>query len=200
MPAIDISQLARLDERDGPPPLEHDLLPASFAPRASPPVVRPAAPPVPAFAPPDQPGDEALGVERSTRAIRIDNQWQREKVAKQVAAATPPPPPRRRIGGVIAAVAAVAVVIAAVSVVLRYQHLPAPERPGVIHGTSSGSAISIRITAPEPIEVTVDGHRVGKTPVTLHRPPSAQPIQITSEHATRQIVPDRDQRVDLARP
>jgi len=83
---------------------------------------------------------------------------------------------------------------------MRYQRLPPPERPGIIHGTGAGSAISIQITAPEPIDVTVDGLRVGKTPVTLHRTPSTQPIQITSEHATRQIVPDHDQRVDLASP
>ncbi|MEO7731467.1 MAG: hypothetical protein ABIY55_10875 [Kofleriaceae bacterium] len=200
MPAIDISKLARLDELGGSPRVEDGSLPASFAPAAfaPPPVVGPAAPR--AFAPPHEADDQALGVERSTRAIRIDNEWQREKVAKQVAAATPPPPPPRRIGGVLAAVALIAAVIAGGVVILRYQRLPPPERPGIIHGTSAGSAISIKITAPEPIDVMVDGHRVGKTPITLHRPPSAQPLQITSAHATRQIVPDHDQRVDLAPP
>lgn len=201
MPEIDISKLAVLDELGRPPPVEDRSLPASFAPAAvAPPVVGPAAP---AFAPPHEAGaseDQALGVERSTRAIRIDNQWQREKIAKQVAAATPPPPPPRRIAGVLVAVAAIVAVIAAGVVVMRYQRLPPPERPGIIHGTGAGSAISIQITAPEPIDVTVDGLRVGKTPVTLHRTPSTQPIQITSEHATRQIVPDHDQRVDLASP
>jgi hypothetical protein len=205
MPEIDISKLARLDELGGPPPVEDRSLPASFAPAAfaPPPVVGPAAPHASAFAPPHEAGasdDQALGVERSTRAIRIDNQWQREKIAKQVAAATPLPPPPRRIGGVLVAVVAIAAVIAGGVVVLRYQRLPPPERPGIIHGTSAGSAISIQITAPDPIDVTVDGLRVGKTPVTLHRPPSTQPIQITSAHATRQIVPDHDQRVDLASP
>lgn len=203
MPAIDISKLARLDERGGPPPVEHvedNSLPANFAPAAfaPPPVVGPAAPA--AFGPPHEADDQALGVERSTRAIRIDSQWQREKVARQVAAATPPPPPPRRIAGVLAAVAVIAAVIAGGVVILRYQRLPPPERPGIIHGTSAGSAISIKISAPEPIDVTVDGHRVGKTPITLQRPPSAQPIQITSARATRQIVPDHDQRVDLAPP
>jgi hypothetical protein len=202
MPAIDISKLARLDELGGPPPLDDAMLPASFAPAAfaPPPVVGPAAPRLPAFAPPHEAEEEALGVERSTRAIRIERQWQHDKVAKQVAAATPPPPPPRRIAGVVAAVAAIAVVIAAVVVILRYQHLPPPERPGVIHGTSRGSAVSIRITASAPIDVTVDGHPAGKTPVTLQRPPSTQPIQITSEHATKQIVPDHDQIVDLSPP
>jgi hypothetical protein len=204
MPAIDISKLARLDELDRPPPGEAAMLPASFAPAAfAPPrVVGPAAPGVPAFAPHHEAetDDEALGVERSTRAIRIEREWQREKVAKQVAAAMPPPRPPRRIGGVLAAVAAIAVVIAAIVVILRYQHLPPPERPGQIHGTSAGSAISIRITAPAPIDVTIDGHRVGKTPVTLQRPASARSIQITSAQATRQIVPDHDQVVDLAPP
>jgi len=202
MPEIDISKLALLDELGGPPRVEDDSLPASFAPAAfaPPPVVGPAARPTPAFAPPHEADDQAIGVERSTRAIRIDNQWQREKTAKQVAAATPPPPPPRRIGGVLVALAAIAAVIAGVVVVMRYQRLPPPERPGIIHGTSAGSAISIKITAPAPVEVTVDGLRVGKTPVTLHRPRSTQPIQITSAHATRQIVPDRDQLVDLAPP
>jgi hypothetical protein len=189
MPEIDISKLALLDERDAPP---------SAAGAQSPSVVRPA---VPAFAPPHDPGaadDDALGVERSTRAIGIENQWSREKVARQAAAAAPPPRPPRRIAGVVVALVAIGAVIAALVVVMRYQRLPRPEMPGVTHGTGPGSAVSIQITAPDPIDVTVDGVRVGKTPITLHRPPSAQPIQITSEHGTKQIVPDRDQRVDLA--
>ncbi len=224
IPEIDISKLARLDERDTPTTASGEGAsiagdaPGAFAPPEA------FAPPdafVPdAFAPPvvgpthataargaSTPGraaqeddDEALGVERSTRAIRIDNQWQREKLAKQAAAAVPPPKPRRRIGGVLAAVAAIVAVIAAVVVIVGYQRVPPPRHPGssVPIRSVPTRSVSIRITADAPTEVKIDGQRAGKTPLTLQRPSSTRPIQITAPGVTRRIVPDRDQVVDLS--
>ncbi|MBC7978642.1 MAG: hypothetical protein H7138_26960, partial [Myxococcales bacterium] len=129
--------------------------------------------------------------ERSTRAIRLESQWQRDKLAKQAAASLPPPRPPRRIAGVLAAILAIVAVAAAVIVVLRYQRVPAPRHPG--------GGISIRITSFPPVEVTIDGQRAGRTPVTLQRSRSGRPILITGPHGTRQVVPDRDQVVDLSR-
>jgi len=195
MPEIDISKLARLDELEGratePPPPSPA---AAFASRAAPAVdVDPSA-----FVPPAEEGEDLVGVERSTRAIRIENQWAREKAVKQAVAALPPPKPRLRIAGVLAAVLAICAVVAAVVVILGYRRMPPPERPGIIHGTGQGSAISIRITAPAPVDVTVDGQRAGKTPLTLHRTRSTQAIEIVSPHGAKRIVPDRDQVVELA--
>ncbi len=195
MPEIDISKLALLDERDGPAPAPREAAasvvtsdvfapPDAFAPVVGPAGARPAPDPAPD-------NDAALGVERSTRAIRIESQWQRDKRAKQAAASAPPPRPPRRIAGVLAAILAIVAVAAAVVVLLRYQRVPAPRHPG--------GGVSIRITARPPVEVTVDGQRAGKTPLTLQRSRSSRPILITGPHGTRQVIPDRDQVVDLSR-
>jgi hypothetical protein len=205
LPEIDISKLVLLDERDARPPTIGDggpTSPARFAPADAfappgafaPPMVGPA-PAGHASPDPDADDDAALGVERSTRAIRIENQWQHEKDARQAAARVPPPRPRRRIGGLVAAIVAIAAVVAAVVVIIGYQRIPAPVHPG---SEVSSRGVSIRITSRPPAEVTIDGQRAGKTPLTLQRPRSRVPIQITGPHGTRQIIPDRDQVVDLS--
>jgi hypothetical protein len=195
MPEIDISKLARLDERDALPerpsvqPLDATFArpDAAFAPSA-------AAPPAAAFAPPGEPlacagdDDAVLGVERSTRAIRIANEWKRE--APRVAVTAPPPPrPRARIGGVVLAALIIAAVGGGVFGIVRYQRAPAPQRAG---------GVSIQIIAHPQTEVTIDGQRAGKTPLTLQRPPSRRPIQIATPRVVRQIIPDRDQVVDVS--
>ena len=80
MPTIDISMIARLDELGVP----HAPDRAAFGPpghASTPPDATaapvPRGPPAAAFRPPAE-TDAPLGVERSTRAIRIENQWQRE--------------------------------------------------------------------------------------------------------------------------
>jgi len=193
MPVIDISKLALLDDR-GPQP----NAPAAVA-RGS--FEHPGAA---AFAPPGQDrqaGDAAdvpLGVERSTRAIRIENQWQRDREAKQaVAALPPPPPPRKPIGGIVVAVALVAAVAAAIIGIVKYPRTPAPVPIG-----GSGTGISIRIVAHDPTDVLIDGRAAGKTPLTLRRPRATQPMIITTAGtaagAAQQIIPDHDQVVDLS--
>jgi len=193
MPVIDISKLALLDDRGAQP----NAPPAPPAP----PALRPdrfAPPGDSAFAPPGDADDSPLGVERSTRAIRLESQWQRERDAKQaVAALPPPPPPRRPIGGIVVAVALIAAVAAAVVVIVRHPRAAAPEPLG-----GSGTGISIRIVAHEPTEVVIDGRAVGKTPLTLRRQRSTQPMIIatagTAAGTAQQIVPDHDQIVDLS--
>jgi hypothetical protein len=153
MPAIDISQLATLDEHGvdvagRPPPQAFAQPPQAFAPPpqafapspqafAPPPQV--FAPPSPgAFAPPPDafgPGDDdqSIGVERSTRAIRIENEWQLQREVKQAAAAAPPPAPRRQIGGVVLAIgliAAVAIALAMIAMQPKEPRAVAP-RPGL---------------------------------------------------------------------
>jgi hypothetical protein len=140
MPGIELAQLTTLDDRgvhvDGrppqsfaPPPQALAPPPQSFGPAShafahSPQPFAPASqafahspqamgPPQDAFAPPPEAagGDDAeLGVERSTRAIRIENQWQLERVAKPVAAAAPAPRARGPIAGVVVALGLIAAV------------------------------------------------------------------------------------------
>jgi hypothetical protein len=180
LPAIDISQLARLDEIGQPPGTQ------SSRPAPQSPALETAA-----FRPPQEVTDKPLGVERSTRAIRIENQWQREKLAKQAVAALPPPrPPRKPIGGAIAAVMIIAAVAAVVAWVVG---LPTHAQP-----PRGDDGVSIRIIARDPIEVKIDGHSAGKTPVTLQRARGTEQVTITTANGAKQVIPDRDQVVDVS--
>jgi hypothetical protein len=150
MPGIDISQLATLDERGvdvaGRPPSQAFAPPQARAPSqalappqafAPPPhAVAPQrdafAPPPDAFGPASDDADQPLGVERSTRAIRIENEWQLQRAEKQAAAAEPLPAPRRSIGGLVIAIGLIAAVaIGLVVVAMQPKAPPSTPRPGV---------------------------------------------------------------------
>ena len=214
MPEIDISNLAALDERDTPAPR---VAAAAFAPAFEPP---PPPPLAPRFAPPTEDDDVSLGVERSTRAIRIANHLEREAAARQLGVAPAGPPiarpgplasrasgsavarasgastsgasisPARRSAGLLIAILAIVAVAATVFVLVRHQPAPAAPHAG----------ISIRITAAAPTAFTIDGHPAGNTPVTLQRSRGTQPIVIATPTITKQVIPDHDQVVDLSSP
>jgi len=91
VPAIDISQLARLDELTGAPGAGGAQAAKVRDPLALPPVEpppgNPFAPPPGAFGPAGEAQDEQdLAVERSTRAIRIANQLGQQPAARPPAA------------------------------------------------------------------------------------------------------------------
>jgi len=140
VPAIDISQLARLDELTGAPGAGVAPAHAARDPFA-PPTVEPApenqfAPPPGAFGPAGEAQDEQdLAVERSTRAIRIANQLGQQpaarppaappSVAPRSAAARPPAPAGIAAAGVqvrgMAIVIALVLVLAIVAVAIVIQ-------------------------------------------------------------------------------
>lgn len=213
MPEIDISKLAALDERDAPPPASHGPLPSSFGPPASP-FAPPASPPssgpppsgsvaAPRFAPADEDdADAPLGVERSTRAIRIANAAERKaadaaarRTAPRASARVAPAPsadasPPRSSAGILFAILAILAVATAVFFFVTHKKPPPAPHAG----------ISIRITAPEPTAVTIDGHAAGKTPITLQRARSTRPILIAGPRASTQVIPDHDQVIDISAP
>lgn len=90
-------------------------------------------------------------------------------------------------------VALMAVAAVAIVMIVTHPRVPAPWLGG-------GSGVAIRIIAREPTEVSIDGHAAGKTPLTLQRPKGTQPIVIAAPGATKQIIPDHDQVVDLSPP
>lgn len=146
------------------------------------------------------PEDIPLGVERSTRAIRIEARLRAQASEPPMAvsrvptrrppAAPAPAPPRRSLGGVVIAVVLIAAVAVAVAALVLRDHAAGAPRGGV----------SIRIVANPPVAVTIDGHPAGKTPLTLQRAPSTQPIVIAGPGAERDIVPDHDQTIDVSPP
>jgi hypothetical protein len=142
IPALDASKLARLDEVTAAPPrLPHPAAQPggrSIGPPGDP-FVPPQTGPInplvsQAFAPPPEAGmqseDVELGVERSTRAIRLDARLRAQASepplavsrvpTRRPAAAPEPAAPRRSMGGlVIAVVLIAAVAVAVAALVLR---------------------------------------------------------------------------------
>jgi hypothetical protein len=104
-----------------------------------------------------------------------------------------PAKPRRGIGGLVLTVAVMAAATVAIVMIATHPRVPAPWLGG-------GGGVSIRVIAHEPTEVSIDGHAAGKTPLTVQRPKATQPIVIAAPHATKQVIPDHDQVVDLSPP
>jgi hypothetical protein len=48
--------------------------------------------------------------------------------------------------------------------------------------------------------VTIDGAAAGKTPISLQRSIGTRPLVIRAGPTTFQVVPDRDQTVDITAP
>jgi hypothetical protein len=155
-----------------------------------------------AFAPPAELGDAPLGVERSTRAIRIANQFEREIAAAarapspRLARPSPAPsasgvtaPPRSH-AGLLVGILAILAVAAGIFFVVRRTPPPATPHAG----------ISIRIIARSPTAITIDGHAAGKTPLTLQRARGTQPLTIAAPSFVKQIIPDHDQVIDVSLP
>ena len=122
MPTIDISMIARLDELGAPHPPGEPWGPPSPA-EPGPSRGGPAGPPTAAFRPPPEITDAPLGVERSTRAIRIENHRQREvsgehapDPAQPYSAGRGHAAARRSGAGLLVAVALVAAVAVAVAI------------------------------------------------------------------------------------
>jgi hypothetical protein len=134
MPAIDISQLARLDEVDAPTrrgPEQRSSVRAPGSASASATTMPPDAfaPPPDAFAPPPEAGQDEvqeLEVERSTRAIRIASQFRSAQMAIPPVVSPPPPgaSPRSPIRGVVIAIAFAVVVAAVIGLLLIACHRP----------------------------------------------------------------------------
>ena len=69
---------------------------------------------------------------------------------------------------------------------------------------ATANTVSIEIRATPSATVTFDGHKAGRTPLTIHVPKSANEITIGAvllgHPLTRTVVPDRDQTVDFKYP
>lgn len=144
------------------------------------------------FAPP--PEDK-----RPLENIEIEKEWGEEKARKQATAvvADSPRPERRSntwiwfvLGVVVAGIIAVGVVIQLKAGKHEDDHgrLPATE------GT-----VGIEIRARPPAEIKIDGHKAGKTPLTLHVQKGTTPVQIDNGKQIKSVIPDRDQVVDFTR-
>jgi hypothetical protein len=99
--------------------------------------------------------------------VQLEDQWVREKAAKQNAARTPPPKSRKGLFIALAAIAVVAtVIVAAVLLVDGDEQSSSPDR------------IKIELRANPTAEIRIDGKKVGKTPISVQFPRSDKEILI----------------------
>jgi serine/threonine-protein kinase len=177
---IDPAKLVHLDARDGEAPARP----------------KPTRPPTP----PPMLADVAPKIEAK---FELEPEWQQERAAR--ASASPPTAPPRTtakavhergsIGGVIAAIVAVAIVAGVIVFFMRRTREPEVHAP-------DGVAV-IQIIAPKPGDVTLDGVRVGKTPLRLNLPKTGRKVRVEvggETSAAFDLVPDRDRVIDLAKP
>jgi hypothetical protein len=133
--------------------------------------------------------------------IDIEPGWAKEKAARQAVETVAGKKPKQRwkLGVTLAILVVVAgVITAGVIVQRRSKHddytasVPRPE-----------STIGIQIRANPAAQIRVDGHKAGKTPLTIYVKKSTQQIRIEAvidgKTQTKLVVPDQDQDVGFTR-
>jgi len=136
--------------------------------------------------------------------VKLEEEWAREKAAKQEAARKPAPKSRK---GLIVALVGVAVTAAMVAVVIYAGDGPSKST------SDSADRVRIEIRAMPAAELIVDGKNVGQTPKSLQFPKSSKQIVIEAtmyRHfvrrggakdqkfvAARKVTLDRDQLIDF---
>jgi hypothetical protein len=125
--------------------------------------------------------------------MQIEEEWAKEKAARQaVEQVHEPRPSRRWIWAVVAAVLVVGGLIAAGV----YVQMHAAKRP-IQKAELPAGLVGIEIRSKLPAIITVDGHKVGRAPVTIHVPKGTKPIGISDGKTTKGVIPDHDQTVDF---
>lgn len=139
--------------------------------------------------------------------VKLEEEWAREKAAKQEAARKPPPRKSRK--GLIVALVGVVVTAAMVAIVI-YAGDDAPSKAT----SDSPDRVHIEIRSAPRAEITVDGKSVGKTPTALQFQKSAKEVVIEAtmkRHlighggskdetfvATRKVTLDQDRVIDFS--
>jgi serine/threonine-protein kinase len=174
---------------NGPPDL--DPLPSESVPPRS--TGQPSVPES-AFEPPQPPAD----------LLEIDSDWQREKAARVEQAHRPPLRRSTKMWGVAAALVMVAAVASVVVVIGTTPGKARPPRAPSAQMPVTANTVSIEIRTRPRGAITLDGRKVGSSPLTLHIPKSSRSLQVGADLEgqimVRTVVPDRDQTVDFAIP
>jgi hypothetical protein len=133
--------------------------------------------------------------------VELEPEWAKEKAARQAVetvADTPRPKQRWKLGLTVAIVVVVAGLITAGVIVQRRSH---HDDYGSVPKTVG--TVGIQIRANPPAVIRIDGHKAGKTPMTVHMPKSSRQVRIDADIGgttqTKLIVPDQDQDVGFTR-
>lgn len=124
--------------------------------------------------------------------MEIEDEWAKEKAARQAREQVHTPAPSRRwIWAVVAAVIVIGGLITAGVVVQMHARQPL-HKEDVPAGT-----VAIEIRSKHPAVITVDGHRLGRAPLEIHVPKSATPLGFSNGKMTKAVIPDHDQTIDF---
>ena len=106
-------------------------------------------------------------------SLELEEEWSKQKAAKQEAGRDMKPPPKSRKPLIVALVG---VAVAALLVVIV---IAASKDSGQESTTaSSGETVRIEFRAMPPAEIRVDGKKLGTTPMSLQYPKSKQEIRV----------------------
>lgn len=136
--------------------------------------------------------DEFPAPPDDAKAPELEEQWSKDKAARQaVEQVHTPATSRRWIWAVVAAVVVVGGLITA-GVIVQMHARPPIHQEDVPAGT-----VQLEIRAKHPALITVEGHRIGRAPVEIHVPKSATPLGISNGKMTKAVIPDHDQTIDF---
>jgi hypothetical protein len=133
--------------------------------------------------------------------IELEPGWAKEKAARQEVETVAGKKPKQRwkLGLTLAILVVVAGVITAGVIVQRRS------TSGDYTATVPGSpnTIGIQIRSNPAAQIRIDGHKAGKTPLTVHMPKGTKQVRIEAliggTTQTKLIVPDQDQDVAFTR-
>jgi hypothetical protein len=132
--------------------------------------------------------------------VDIEPEWAKEKAARQAkeTVAGTPKRPRWKLGLTLAILVFVAGLITAGVIVQQHSH---HDDSGSLPRTEG--TVGIQIRANPAAMIRIDGHKAGRTPLTVHMPKSTKQVRIEADIAgktqTKLIVPDQDQDVAFTR-
>jgi hypothetical protein len=128
--------------------------------------------------------------------MEIEEEWAKEKAERQAVStmASPPRKPRGKLW-VIALIVLVVGGIVTAGVIVQMHSKRAPDAAAA----RREGLIGVQIRANPPAIIRIDGHKAGKTPMTVHLKKGTQQVRIDAEIGgktqTKLIVPDQDQDV-----
>jgi len=124
----------------------------------------------------------------AAKPLEVDGAWEAERAAKQAPA--PVKPPGRGGRAIVAALIVAAAAAGGIFYATR------PSEP------SQGSTVVIKILSAYPVEVRIDGHSAGSTPVTFRIGPSSTKHTLTTTidgtAVARDFVADHNKVIDLS--
>jgi hypothetical protein len=176
-----------------------DVGDATGAPAPKLPVAATPAPPPIHLLQPDFVNDSA-----GEQKLELDSSWERERATKKpaasvgaqrIAAETARRPSPARASSVWPLVVLVVVAGLGAGAYYMFGRDATPKPPAKVVAPDRG--VTIRIIGADGTPVTIDGKPAGKTPLSLQRRPGKKALVIGAKGSTWQVVPDRDQTIDV---